>query len=602
MANKTITLSLVLDDKGAIQNLEELQGELGKVGVQAKKAEESSDKLADSLERQEARIKTLGGAINIVGGAVEVAVGSFVALGLASEETSKRYEELVLSTIAVVDGAKRVQEGYKELNEGLKSFGGVAGAAVKAFNALKAAAIANPITALAVAIGAVVSALLIYNSTSKESTEETEDYKNAVDNLNKSLRETKLIAGANANSIGALSQAFKQGKITQAQYVAQLKELGLNLDGINLSTEGNIKLVNELAQANNNIASQQANRAKLEGELKLAQEKNNEEGERAVIRLRNEIGALDVATSRYTAQRDAILAKFDAQRKATEASKRAAEATDKEREALVKLDPYISAVKEEIDVLIEALGGYEKVIQGPLKKAQEDFQMRLEKSMRDTAKINNMIYADSIKQQEDAGKRITTWLDVLGLQLSYWGKDQAKFFSSELGQAIGGALQSATQLAGAITASIDDSTKEGFEKAKKARIAELRISSIQAAFSAYGGVVGIPIVGPILAPVAAAAALLAGQNAINDVKASTFEQQGAPSNPVSGTSSSRGGGGSARALSTEYMSGGFLAPPGGGTPVLAPQEPLRAYVVSGDVASGLEAQTQIQRRRTLGPG
>lgn len=596
MATKTITLALELDDKGAIQNLEELQGELKEVGLQAKKAESSADDLTAKLEKQEARIKTLGGAINIIGGAVEVAVGSFVALGFASEETSKKYEELVLSTIAVADGAKRVQEGYKELNEGLKEFGGVGGAAVKAFNALKAAAIANPITALAVAIGAVVSALLIYNDTSKQSTQETEEYKTSIDNLNKSLKETQSIAGLNANSIGALSQAFQQGKITQEQYVAQLKTLGIDLEGVNLSTEKNIKLVNALATANNNIASQQAKRAKLEGELKLALAEEGEEAEKRVRRLKNEIAELDIQTSSYTASRDAILKQFDAQKKTNEV-------TTEFSAELARVSPYINAVKQEIDTLIEAMGGYEKVLTGPLKKAQEDFNKRMEESMRGTAKIANTIFDDAQEaQQKDSKIKLNSYLENIGVSLKYFGEKQKKFFESDLAKAIGATLQSATQFAGTIADSIDDTTKEGFEKAKKARVAELRISSIQAAFSAYGGVVGIPIVGPVLAPIAAAAALLAGQNAIRDVKASTFEEQGAPSNPVAGTTTGGGGGAAARGVNTSFLQGGFLAPPNGGTPVLAPQEPLRAYVVAGDVANGLEASTQIQRRRTLGPG
>ena len=52
-----------------------------------------------------------------------------------------------------------------------------------------------------------------------------------------------------------------------------LKELGIDLEGVNLSSEKNIKLVNDLAQANNNIASQQGIRAKLEGELKTLHNK-----------------------------------------------------------------------------------------------------------------------------------------------------------------------------------------------------------------------------------------------------------------------------------------------------------------------------------------
>ena len=583
MAEKTTTIVLNVDDKGAVKSVNNLNNALDDTANAAAAAENASDNLAESLERQEARIKTLGGAINIVGGAVEVAVGSFVAFGFASEETAKKAEELVLSTIAVADGAKRMQEGYKELNEGLKQFGGISGAVVKAFNAIKAAALANPFTALAIGITAVVSAFVIYNQTSKETEEQSEETKKAIESLTKAMMEQRAISGANANSIGVLSRAYQNGELTTERYVAQLKTLGINLDGVNVSTAENIKLVNDLATANNNINSQQAERTKLEGELKTAVDSGNRARQRVLM---DEIAALDINMSRYTSLRDEIMANFDAQKKANEQHEKKTIPTNETlKEQTTEMSAYFNSLKDNVDVLIEALGGYEQLISGPLQQAQENFTNRMNQQIQ-------MMRSSIIDTtQKELPTLFESYVDLIGEILKTAQKKQVDFFQSDLGKAAQSSLAVASQFASVLTDSIDDSTKEGFEKAKQYKIAEARIASIQAAFNAYGSVIGVPIVGAVLAPIAAAAALAVGQNAINDIKASTFNDKNAPSNPAQGGGVPSGGAGGMQ----PQFRGQFL-------PITAPTrpEPIQAYVLQGDISSGAEAQAQLQTRRRFG--
>jgi len=106
--------------------------------------------------------------------------------------------------------------------------------------------------------------------------------------------------------------------------------------------------------------------------------------------------------------------------------------------------------------------------------------------------------------------------------------------------------------------------------------------------------IGVPYVGQALAIAASAAALLAGQKAINDIKDSTFEDTNAPTNPVSTTPVSQ------RGINPQFLGGGFLAPQSTTPSIVAPEQPIQAYVLASDVTLGLQAYGQMNRRRRFG--
>ena len=575
MAEVSINIGANTQDANA--QINQLNQSLGKTGVAAEGATQSNAKLEAQLKQQENTIKVIDGAVNLLGGSVELLAGSLVLSGAASKEQAEEFEKAALGAIAFADGAKRTVDGVKNLNEGLAASGGIIGTVTKSFNALKVAIATNPFTAIAVAIGVVVSALLIYNETTKESTEETEDYKKAVDGLNSSLKQTQSIAGANANSIGALSVAFKDGRITQAQYVAQLKELGIDLEGVNLSTEKNLKLVNDLAQANNNITSQQAIRTKLEGELKLALDKGTEAGDRAVKNIKAQIAELDINTSRYTANRDAILGTLDAQKKTNEESPKTVERVKQETIEILNykdaVDKRNAAIKEGIDLFIkEALGGAEITPPPP---------------------ILPQLPPDPLPDLEKSALSFSDYLQKVNNDLN-------EFFSSSAGKAVGASLSTAANLAKTLAESQDESSEKAFNASKKYKIAAVVTSAIQSSFEAFGAAQQFgPILGPILGIAQVAAIAVASNKAIADIKSSTFTAPGSVSTPSTGGSS----GAAALAVNPAFNAGGFLGQPQGTlTPITSPQTPLRAYVVSADVTNGQQANAQITRRRTLGPG
>ena len=142
----TVTVNVQANTSDATQDVNQLDNAL-------EGADRAAEDLNQSLEKQEARIKTLGGAINILGGSVELLAAGLSVSGALTEEQAENFTKVAAEALLFADGSKRVFEGVKELNEGLSGLVGITGVVTKAFNRLKAAALANPYTALAVAFG-----------------------------------------------------------------------------------------------------------------------------------------------------------------------------------------------------------------------------------------------------------------------------------------------------------------------------------------------------------------------------------------------------------------------------------------------------------------
>ena len=159
----------------------------------------------------------------------------------------------------------------------------------------------------------------------------------------------------------------------------------------------------------------------------------------------------------------------------------------------------------------------------------------------------------------------------------------------EIANGIGSSLDAAQQLTSALVEVIDDGTKEGFEASKKYKIAEVVTSSTQAAFQAFAAAQQFgPILGPILGAAQVAAIATAGNRAIGDIRSSSFNS----------TSISGGGGGSVslptfgQGTTTAFGATGTL-----NAPTVGSAPPVRAYVVTGDVTAGIDAEYLLNTRR-----
>ena len=436
--------------------------------------------------------------------------------------------------------------------------------------------------AIAIAIGSAIAIYKQFTSTQNETAEATKKFNDTLQQLNKTMREQQAIAGVNANSIGVLSQAYVNGNISIQEYTAALKKLGIDLTDVNLATAENIKLVNDLATVNNNIASSQAKRAEAEGRLKAALEANRE---RLAQTIRDEIAALDVASAKYYAQRDAILANFEGQKLLLKSSEELVKQTKIEIATYIELQ---EITKNAVETWIELSGGIQETTnaiarQLPYVTALEDKLGRLytkadkgRLTLAETFKISSADYVD--------------WLNYLLVK-------QTEFFETTTSDAISGTLQTAATFTRTLAEVQDDSSEEAFEASKKYKIASVVTSAIQSSFDAYAAAQQFgPYLGPILGAAQVAAIAIASNKAIQDIQNSQFGGNLAPAGAVASTPSPA----AQRALNPQFAQGGFLAPQSTTPTIVAPEQPIQAYVLASDVTLGLQAYGQIGRRRRFG--
>ena len=510
--------------------------------------EQSSEALSASLAKQEARIKTLDGAINLIGGSVEILAGGLALSGALTQEQAEQFETAAIGAIAFADGTKRVLDGYKSLNEGLAAYGGIAGKAKLITQSLNKAILANPYVAVAVALAALVAGIAVYINS-------TNDEKNAVRDLNEVSEERLRLAKETA-------RVYFNAEQTLAQLTAAAKS-----NNTTIAEEAKLRKDNAeqaIREANNTLNS--INFKEREGIITA--ELAATERERFTIsrdEAKKYYDQIVAAEALYTTNVQTE------NEKRLEAEKKAADERNGNRakEYETALKDYKTfqadidkANKEAVELFIEGLGGLTQK-QGAVLK-----QLPMQ-----TAQATTEVTAD--------------------LQ-DYYLKtfnDLTEFYESSNAQAISATLNTAATFSKTLADVQDDSTKEGFEASKKYKIAEVVTSSIQAAFQAFGAAQAFgPILGPILGAAQVAAIAIASNKAIQDIKSSTFNSSSAPS----------GGGTPSVSVPTNINTG----PQGMGQflPFSAPQQtpPVRAYVVTGDVTDGQVAEQQLQTRRRFG--
>ena len=490
-------------------------------------ADRAAEDLNNSLEKQEARIKTLGGAINILGGSVELLAAGLSVSGALTEEQAENFTKVAAEALLFADGSKRVFEGVKELNEGLSGLGGITGVVTKAFNRLKVAALANPYTALAIALAAVTAAVIAFTRETKDELTETEK-------LNESLdRQIEAYNGVNAAALGA------DFKLAQLQESAKQR---------NITLERAIELERQRATETRDAAN--AERLRLESLNKDRFEEGYIEKliEFEIARKENAQEALDLLVATEVAYKNI-----------QEAASKAPGGSESKPVALyVQPKIIVPEGEKEVDTIAEWF----------------------ETQTGDTgAQLQPVILP--VRVEADLGE--TTLLEraeVLGAKIG-------EAVSSPAAEAIGSQLEAASQFTSALVEVIDDGTEEGFEASKKYKIAEVITSATQASFQAFAAAQQFgPILGPILGAAQVAAIATASSRAIQDIRSGTFDGSAPSSGNVS-------------APATIFTAGTQTI--GGATGTVAPSgqmsQPMRAYVLSSDVANGLEADTLLQQRR-----
>lgn len=235
---------------------------------------------------------------------------------------------------------------------------------------------------------------------------------------------------------------------------------------------------------------------------------------------------------------------------------------------------------------------------------EEDFRRRIELAKGNAAEIEALealkaANIDKIKtdydKKEDERRKANTDKTIQQVQATL-------SVLSDVANAIGAVFEMQQQkelkAAEGNAAKQEEIRKKYFEKQKKVQIANAIIQTIQSAISAFASLAPIPVVGPALGAVAAAAALVSGYANVQKIKNTTYE--GASSGAGGGAGAGAGGGNSpqfngAPSIAAPQIQGGGAQNPSAqiAQSVSAAQNrPVRAYVVSGDISS----QQALDRR------
>ena len=152
-------------------------------------------------------------------------------------------------------------------------------------------------------------------------------------------------------------------------------------------------------------------------------------------------------------------------------------------------------------------------------------------------------------------------------------------------------LDMLSQLNDSFTGDSEEQQRKGFERSKKIQAAQALISTFEATIASYKSVVGTPFVGPVLAPIAAAATAAIGLKNVQNIKKQQFE--GGGTQPASGGGGGIPSVGAAQGPGAPTLDLGFLGAGAGQS------GPIQAYVLAENVSNAQQANQKIQDQATL---
>ena len=602
MAEEKVKITFEIDGiQQSVSSVDELQTALKGVDTQAQKTETSLDEAASAAKD----------------------------LGKESQEAGKSGEAGVKLIDEATGGLgtrfKEVGSAFKTLGTSMKmSFkAGVQGA-----SALKKGLIATGIGAIVVALGLIVAywddiigAISGVSAAEKQLMEDTkaevearEDglaatlaSENSLKVAGKSEKEIRDLKIQQTNEVIAAmeSQILLQKEQTEAQVKAMernkmigqavigflMAPVTLLLGGIDALTAG-LAYLGVIEEGTSLVADTTSSIADFIGlnpdDVQAAGDETNAETEAALAKLQN-------TRDGYILQGQAADQKAADTRKALK-DKEAQEEADRIAKALE--DKKIADEKAAADAEVLRLKAIEnrKTIDDLLQQANLDaIEDQFERARQELEIQQNL----DIEKLKLAG---ATAAEINRINASYTQKnkkldqEESDFKEALSDQDVDNALAAGSQVLGSIVSLVGEGSAVG----KAAAVAQTTIDTYSSATAAYKSVVGIPVVGPVLAPIAAGVAVASGVMSVKKILSTK-------------TPGDKGGGGGAGISipapptfnPTEALQSGADADQGANTEVGISQQSgstpsvVRAYVVSSEVSSQQEADAKIENLARL---
>ena len=513
----------------------------------------------------------LTGSLNAAAGAFSLVQGSMALFGAESKD--------VEAAILKVQSAMAISQGVETIAEGAKSVRAL-GTAIQATTAFQkvstaaqwlwnAAMNANPIGALVIGITALIAAGYKLTQYFMDSAEANEKAASATKRNTEALKQQSTNVAQSSNKLKtyndqqyALAQAAGASNEQLRKLALKHKdeEVALNRKNAVLAQSTFLRERDTLAALKNSGASDEviANQEKLTKQTYDSFKKQNEilsnsYKERAALRNANAVG--EVADAKAAAD------------KAAEVKKVAKEKAD----AKAKEDEKVAKEKAKQD--LKDFNDFQIAISNA-QSAQNIADMEAKEN-----KINDLLEIADVVDELETKNTETTKANTEARKKLAEEEKQAKI---DAANATANTLSGLAQLLG-----------EETDAGKAAAVASATISTFLSAQKAYESTVGIPIVGPILAPINAGLAIASGLKSVKSILA--------VKTPLNG------GGGSAPSVNAPQA--GQTASPqfnvvgtSGQNQIaqsLGNQAPVKAYVVANDVTTQQSLDRNIVKTATI---
>jgi hypothetical protein len=286
----------------------------------------------------------------------------------------------------------------------------------------------------------------------------------------------------------------------------------------------------------------------------------------------------EIDLSKQDYEKLVLMQKFDAESLlATDIEK----LTTEHQEALKAIDAKYEAEAEAIKEAqrqkqLEAIKNYNLIVLSEEELARQAID---QKAVLDLEKLTSDFDLKLLTQEqyETAKIALTEKTNIEIAKLDEDAKNKKQELLNKQLDAVKGSLTSIANIAELFAGKSKASQKRAFNIQKASNIASATIDTFVSAQSAYKSVIGVPVVGPVLAPLASAGAIAMGLMNIKKIKESQFEGGAEPS------ASSGGGGGVGGAVQAPQ----FNVVGNNGMNQLAQlqQKPVQAYVVSSEMTS-----------------
>jgi hypothetical protein len=544
--NETVGINLVADTKSlrgqlreAMMELVKLQNSAGasaqEIANAAKKAAELKDRIGDAKATIEAfdpdaKFKAFGQSIQGVAGAFAATQGALALVGVESAEVEKQLLK-VQGALALSEGLNTVLasiDGFKNLGLVIKTnvlsaFASMKAAAISAFTTMRGALIATGVGAFAIALGLIVSnfdaikeavlkvvpGLANVGKIFSGLVEKVTDFVGITNQAERSLEKFTKTSERRKEGLESELKVMEAAGASEKALSDKRKEI-VNTD---------LNVLRQKLKTNGELSAEEMKKFReLKTELVVIDTKYNKSVTDANQK-RNEEIAKQNKEAKDKADAEAKKAKEEADKKAEEAAKELKKnkervASEDEELRLRNADKFKSEQQIEEEAVLEKytkqlddrikFGGDEAVIEEAkneeLQKIREKYEQKaledLSTNSEEAVQINRatvQMQTEDLKKNVEARKKLAEEEKKAKIQAASATADTLANLSNLLGQ----------------------ETAAG----KAMAVASATISAIVSAQKAYESTIGIPYVGPILAPINAGLALASGYKSIQSILA-----------------------------------------------------------------------------------